>query len=51
LAIKQWAARDGRWQLDDAAMDGLRWTACEKRLGDGAMDSSAMLQWTARDSG
>jgi len=28
-------------------MDGLRWTACKKRLGDGAMDSSAMLQWTA----
>jgi hypothetical protein len=30
-------------------MDGLRWTARKKRLGDGAMDGKTMLRWTARD--
>ena len=30
-------------------MDGLRWTVCKKRLGNGAMDSSVMLRWTACD--
>jgi hypothetical protein len=46
---KRWTARDGRWQLEDAAMDGSRWTAQEKWLGDGAMDGLAMLRWTARN--
>ena len=46
---KRWTAHDGRWQLEDAAMDGSRLTAHEKWLGDGAMDGSAMSRWTARD--
>jgi hypothetical protein len=36
-------------KLDDAAMDGLRWTAPKKWLHDGAMDGSAMSRWTAHD--
>ena len=40
---------DGQRQLDDAAMDSSQLTACKKRLGNGAMDGSAMSQWTARN--
>ena len=48
-----WQWSDGR--LDNVAMDGLRWTARRNerlgngRLGDKALDGSAMLRWTACD--